>query len=225
MVALDVPSREETLALASTLAGTAPWCKVGMEMFTHAGPPLLEDLAALGYSIFLDLKFYDIPHTVAQAVKAASGVGVNMLTLHCQGGERMCHAAREAVSSLPGKGPLLFGVTVLTSFAQGEMPGISAGLSDFARALAANAQSWGLDGVVCSGHEVVDIKSACPSLMCLCPGIRPSGSVADDQRRVMTPAQAVAAGADYLVVGRPIIAAPDPLLAAEQILADMASAT
>ncbi|CAK7057341.1 MAG: Orotidine 5'-phosphate decarboxylase [Desulfovibrio sp.] len=225
MVALDVPSREETLALARTLAGTAPWCKVGMEMFTHAGPPLLEELAALGYNIFLDLKFYDIPHTVAQAVKAASGVGVNMLTLHCQGGERMCRAAREAVASLPGKGPLLFGVTVLTSFAQGEMPGISVGLSDFARTLAANAQSWGLDGVVCSGHEVVDIKSACPSLMCLCPGIRPSGSVADDQRRVMTPAQAVAAGADYLVVGRPIIAAPDPLLAAEQILADMASAT
>lgn len=225
MVALDVPSREETLALARTLAGTAPWCKVGMEMFTHAGPPLLEELAALGYSIFLDLKFYDIPHTVAQAVKAASGVGVNMLTLHCQGGERMCRAAREAVCSLPGKGPLLFGVTVLTSFARGEMPGISADLPDFARTLATNAQSWGLDGVVCSGHEAADIKAACPSLMCLCPGIRPAGSVADDQRRVMTPAQAVAAGADYLVVGRPIIAAPDPLMVAKQILAEMASAT
>ena len=224
MVALDVPRREEGLALARTLAGTAPWCKVGMEMFTHAGPPLLEDLAALGYNIFLDLKFYDIPNTVAQAVKAASAVGVNMLTLHCQGGERMCRAAREAVSSLPGQGPLLFGVTVLTSFAQGEMPGITAELPDFARALATKAQSWGLDGVVCSGHEAAAIKATCPSLMCLCPGIRPSGSVADDQRRVMTPAQAVAAGADYLVVGRPIIAAPDPLMAAKQILAEMASA-
>ncbi len=224
MVALDVPSREKSLALARTLAGTVPWCKVGMEMFTHAGPPLLEDLAALDYNIFLDLKFYDIPHTVAQAVKAASGVGVNMLTLHCQGGERMCRAAREAVGSLPGKGPLLFGVTVLTSFAQGEMPGISADLPDFARTLATKAQNWGLDGVVCSGHEAANIKAACPSLMCLCPGIRPSGSVADDQRRVMTPAQAVSAGADYLVVGRPIIAAPDPLMAAKQILAEMASA-
>ena len=224
-VALDLPEKSRAVALAGQLRGTVPWCKVGMELFTHAGPGLLEELAGMGFKVFLDLKFYDIPNTVAQAVKAAAAVGVNMLTLHCQGGERMCRAAREAVASLPGKGPLLFGVTVLTSFAQGEMPGISVGLSDFARTLADNAQSWGLDGVVCSGHEVVDIKSACPSLMCLCPGIRPSGSVADDQRRVMTPAQAVAAGADYLVVGRPIIAAPDPLLAAEQILADMASAT
>ena len=148
-----------------------------------------------------------------------------MLTLHCQGGERMCRTACDAVAGLTGKKPLLFGVTVLTSFAQGEMPGIRENTSDFALALARGAQNWGLDGVVCSGHEVAGIKAACPGFSCLCPGIRPSGSVADDQRRTMTPAQAVAAGADYLVVGRPIIAASDPRAAAQQILADMASAT
>lgn len=224
VVALDVPHTSEALALARTLAGTAPWCKVGMEMFTHAGPALLEELAGLGYKIFLDLKFYDIPHTVAQAVKAAAGIGVDMLTLHCQGGERMCRAAREAVDSLPGKKPLLFGVTVLTSFAAGEMPGISQSPADFAQTLAKGAQMWGLNGVVCSGHEASGIKASCPGLMCLCPGIRPPGSAADDQRRTMTPAQAVAAGADFLVVGRPIIAAHDPRAAAEQIQADMASA-
>ena len=224
IVALDVPHKTEALALARTLAGTAPWCKVGMEMFTHAGPALLEELVALGYKVFLDLKFYDIPHTVAQAVKAASTIGVDMITLHCQGGERMCHAAREAVAGLPGKKPLLFGVRLLTSFAQGEIPGIQESTADFALTLAKGAQVWGLDGVVCSGHEASGIKASCPGLMCLCPGIRPSGSAADDQRRTMTPAMAVAAGADYLVVGRPIIAAPDPRVAAEQILADMTSA-
>ena len=225
VVALDVPRRADALTMARTLKGTAPWCKVGMEMFTHAGPAFLEDLVGMGYKVFLDLKFYDIPNTVGQAVKSAAGVGVDMLTLHCQGGERMCRTACDAVAGLNGKKPLLFGVTVLTSFAQGEMPGIRENTSDFALALARGAQNWGLDGVVCSGHEVAGIKAACPGFSCLCPGIRPSGSVADGQRRTMTPAQAVAAGADYLVVGRPIIAASDPRAAAQQILADMASAT
>mgnify|MGYP000190302861 CR=1 FL=1 len=129
-VALDVPEKQRALALASQLRGTVPWCKVGMELFTHVGPGLLEELSAMGFSVFLDLKFYDIPNTVAQAVKAAAAVGVNMLTLHCQGGERMCRAAAEAAAEaaagISGARPLLFGVTVLTSFAPGEMPGITA---------------------------------------------------------------------------------------------------
>ena len=234
-VALDVPDKQRALDLASQLRGTVPWCKVGMELFTHVGPGLLEELSAMGFSVFLDLKFYDIPNTVAQAVKAAAAVGVNMLTLHCQGGERMCRAAAEAAAEatigaaanaaagLSGTRPLLFGVTVLTSFAPGEMPGITAQPSDFALELARQAGPWGLDGVVCSGHEAASIKASCPGLRCLCPGIRPAGSAAGDQRRVMTPALAVAAGADYLVVGRPITGAADPLAAAKQIVAEMAS--
>ena len=223
-VALDLPEKKRAVALAGQLRGTVPWCKVGMELFTHAGPGLLEELTGMGFKVFLDLKFYDIPNTVAQAVKAAAAVGVNMLTLHCQGGERMCRAAAEAAAGIAGPRPLLFGVTVLTSFAPGEMPGIDALPADFALALARQAGPWGLDGVVCSGHEAAAIKASCPGLRCLCPGIRPAGSAAGDQRRVMTPAMAVAAGADYLVVGRPITAAPDPLGMARQITAEMASA-
>ena len=132
----------------------------------------------------------------------------------------MCRAAREAAAGLPNGGPLLFGVTVLTSFAQDEMPGIAATPRAFALSLAQGAAAWGLDGVVCSGHEAPEIKQRCPDLRCLCPGIRPTGAAADDQRRVMTPAMAVAAGADYLVVGRPILTAPDPVQTAQ----DMADA-
>ena len=222
-VALDLPERERAINMAQSLRGIVPWCKVGMELFTLAGPSLLEELAGLGFRVFLDLKFYDIPNTVAQAVKAAAASGVNMLTLHCQGGQRMCAAAAEAAAGLAGARPLLFGVTVLTSFAPGEMPGITASPSEFALDLARQGHAWGLDGVVCSGHEAAAIKAACPALRCLCPGIRPAGSEAGDQRRIMTPARAVAAGADYLVVGRPITAAPDPREAARQITEEMAS--
>lgn len=226
IVALDVPRQDTALELAGKLRGLVPWCKVGMELFTLAGPDLLARLKGMGFRVFLDLKFYDIPHTVGQAVKAAAAVGVDLLTLHCQGGERMCREARAAVNSLgsivPAR-PLLFGVTVLTSFAAGEMPGINAAPADFAQALARNAQDWGLDGVVCSGQEAARIKATAPALRCLCPGIRPAGSDAGDQRRIMTPAAAVAAGADYLVVGRPILAAPSPADAARQITAEMAT--
>lgn len=225
VAALDLPDKTAALALARQLQGIVPWCKVGMEMFTLAGPALLETLAGLGYKVFLDLKFYDIPHTVGRAVKAAAAVGVDLLTLHCQGGERMCREAQDAVSGLTGRRPLLFGVTVLTSFDGGELPGITADPADFAHFLAQKAQAWDLDGVVCSGREAARIKTACPGLLCLCPGIRPAGEDAADQRRVMTPGQAVAAGADFLVVGRPIVKAPNPPLAARQILAEMASAT
>ena len=227
IVALDLPRKDAALSLARDLQGLAPWCKVGMELFTLAGPSLLESLKGLGFRIFLDLKFYDIPHTVGQAVKAAAAVGVDLLTLHCQGGERMCREARAAVDGLAADSParpLLFGVTVLTSFAEGEMPGIAAAPADFALSLAAGAAAWGLDGVVCSGLEAARIKTASPGLLCLCPGIRPAGAAAGDHRRVMTPARAVAAGADFLVVGRPILEAPSPAEAARRILAEMDAA-
>lgn len=222
IVALDFPRREAALSLARDLRGFVPWCKVGLELFTLGGPALIEALKSLQYNVFLDLKFYDIPHTVAQAVKAAASLGIDMLTLHCQGGERMCREAVEAASGVAQGKPLLFGVTVLTSFMPGEMPGISAAPAEHALALARGARAWGLDGVVCSGHEAGQIKAALPALQCLCPGIRPAGSSAGDQRRIMTPARAVAEGADFLVVGRPITGAPSPVEAARRILAEMA---
>lgn len=221
IVALDVPDKDRALALARELRGIVAWCKVGLELFTLAGPSVLEALNTLGYKVFLDLKMYDIPNTVGRAVLAAALAGVDMLTLHCQGGERMCAAARESLSAAPGAPPLLFGVTALTSFMSGEMPGMDAQPADFALALALKAQEWRLDGIVCSGREAAKIKAACPRLRCLCPGIRLSGSAAGDQRRVVTPAEAVAEGADFLVVGRPIVASSSPVNAAWQILAEM----
>jgi orotidine-5'-phosphate decarboxylase len=220
VLALDVPESDRALSLARELVDIAPWCKVGMELFTLAGPALLRELDMLGCKVFLDLKFYDIPHTVGQTVRAAAAAGANLLTLHCQGGERMCKAAREALADMAPR-PLLFGVTALTSFAHGEMPGIDADPTDFALFLAERAFVWGLDGVVCSGLEVGPIKHNCPELLCLCPGIRPVGSEAGDQRRVVTPGEAVRAGADFLVVGRPIVRAASPRAATRRILQEM----
>ncbi|MDR3361915.1 MAG: orotidine-5'-phosphate decarboxylase [Desulfovibrio sp.] len=244
IVALDLPEKDAALALAEKLRrvdGWTLWCKVGLELFTVCGPALLESLNKLGYKIFLDLKFYDIPHTVAGAVRAAA-VYADMLTLHCQGGERMCRAARRMLETLaheeslriktaemlessgrPDASPLLFGVTALTSFAAGEMPGVALTPSAFAVYLAAKARAWGLDGVVCAGTEVKRIKAASPGLACLCPGIRPQGFAADDQRRVMTPREAVQAGADFLVIGRPILSASDPVGALSGILQEICS--
>ena len=209
ILALDLPDRDEALRLLDKLDGALGWCKVGMEMFTHYGPQLLAELASRKLKIFLDLKFYDIPHTVAQAVLQTCSLGVDLLTVHCQGGQRMLEACIAARNDR-GKKPLLFGVTVLTSFAAGEMPGITAQPQDFARNLAALALTCGLDGIVCSPQEVRDIKHDYPGLACLCPGIRPAWAGLGDQRRVATPGQAVAWGADYLVVGRPILKAKDP---------------
>jgi orotidine-5'-phosphate decarboxylase len=219
-LALDVPERDKALSLVRDLADIVPWCKVGLELFILAGPALLRELKALGCKIFLDLKFYDTPHTVGQAARAAAAVGVDLLTLHCQGGERMCKTAREAFAGMAAR-PLLFGVTALTSFAHGEMPGIDAAPSDFALFLAKRAIGWGLDGVVCSGLEVGPVKESCPDLLCLCPGIRPAGAAAGDQRRVVTPGEAVRNGADFLVVGRPIVQAASPRTATRLILREM----
>lgn len=226
IVALDLPDRGKALNIARQLREVLDWCKVGLELFTLGGPRLVERLKEQGFHVFLDLKFYDIPHTVAAAVAAAGVLGVDMLTLHCQGGKRMCRAALEARDTAVDacSAPLLFGVTALTSFGPGEMPGVSAEPGVFAQDLATAAATWGLDGVVCSGHEVRAIKGGAPGIACLCPGIRPGGAEAGDQRRTMTPAQAVEAGADYLVVGRPILEAECPAEAACAILEEMRGA-
>ena len=217
IVALDFSDPKDLLACARNLSGTLSWCKVGLEAFVKSGPALVNELDAMG---FLDLKFYDIPNTVAAAVRSACKTRAKLLTVHTQGGEAMCRAARAAANEAGEERPLIFGVTVLTSFAEGTMPGITKAPKDFAMELAGLADTWGLDGVVCSGHEAARIKSA-TSLKVLCPGIRPAGSAANDQARVMTPSLAVANGADYLVVGRPITRAVDPVAAAKSILAEI----
>jgi len=225
IAALDFPEKDQLLAAASSLKGIVPWCKVGMEAFVLSGPDILARLSDMGFKVFLDLKFYDIPNTVAQAVKAAVRNNVSLMTIHCQGGEKMCVAAMDAAEqAASGKQrPYIFGVTALTSFGPLEMPGISLMPSDFALQLARAADEWGLDGVVCSGKEVKNIKRE-TNLLALCPGIRPAGADANDQARVVTPAAAVRDGADFLVVGRPITRAADPAAAARAILAEMQTA-
>lgn len=218
IVALDLPDAKQALFLAERLKGVVSWLKVGLELFIAAGPEIVARLKRLDFQVFLDLKLYDIPNTVAGAVASAVEIGCDMLTLHLQGGARMCEAAR-AVSR--ENDLLLLGVTALTSFAPGEMPGITVPPSEFAWTLAANAREWGLSGVVCSGFEAAGIKGAFPDLFCVCPGIRPQALAWDDQRRAMTPAQAAAAGADFIVVGRPVLRASDPALAAEEIILAM----
>lgn len=223
IVALDLPSQKEALDLAEMLRREISWVKVGLELFIASGPPIISRLGELEYNIFLDLKLYDIPNTVANAVKAACGLNVQMLTLHCMGGQRMCEAAVDATRGMPHS-PLLLGVTVLTSFAAGEIPGVSEAPERLALQLAGDARRWGLHGIVCSAREAAEIRTREPGLKLVCPGIRPGLSGEDDQRRVMTPAEAATAGADYIVVGRPISKAACPLDAARTILDELKTA-
>lgn len=222
VVALDFNNALDALNMAGVLRGHAPWVKVGLELFISEGPRIIHSLKGLGFKVFLDLKLHDIPNTVRGAALAAAASGADMMTLHLCGGERMCRAAAEAVAGL-SRPPLLMGVTVLTSLAEGELPGCAVPLEMFAKTLARGASEWGMHGVVCSGHEVADIKRACPGLLCLTPGIRLAGGEGDDQRRVMTPAQAVRNGSDFLVVGRPVTRAANPAAAADAVRADMTS--
>lgn len=220
VLALDAPDRERALNLLAELEGSVSWIKIGLELFVAGGPLFVEEVKKRGFRIFLDLKFYDIPNTVAGAVRAACVLKVDMLSIHLQGGQRMCEAACAAAASR--NAPLLMGVTVLTSFAQGELPGVSEEIPVYAAYLAKCARDWGLNGVVCSGFEAARIKRDIPGLLCLCPGIRLENLAGDDQRRSMTPEQAVAAGADFLVAGRPILQASNPASAARLILERMA---
>lgn len=222
VVAADYPSSAQALDLAGQLAGLPVWLKVGLELFTAEGPDLLRRLEALNFALFLDLKFHDIPNTVQGAVRSAAMLGARMLTVHLAGGEAMCRAAvqgRAQAVANGGKGPLLMGITVLTS--EGGMDAASVQEQVLRRAVM--ARSCGLDGIVCSGLEAAAVKKRCGrDFLCLCPGIRFVGTQgADDQARVCSPAQAARAGADFIVMGRPITQADSPADAARAALADM----
>lgn len=212
IVALDLPTAEAALGLVDRLGDAAGYYKVGAQLFTRAGPPLVRDLKDRGKRVFLDLKYHDIPHTVARSVEAAAALGVDMLTIHASGGHAMMAAAREAVGD---DGPTLVGVTLLTSFTAAEVEQVwdkeIRSLRDEVARLAGFAAEAGLDGVVASGLEVEVVKRKHGAeFVVVTPGIRPSGMVDGDQARTATPADAVRAGADYLVVGRPVHAADDP---------------
>lgn len=223
IVALDYEDPGQCLQLVDRLKPEQVRLKVGKELFTTAGPAIVEELQARGFEIFLDLKFHDIPNTVAKAVSAAARLGVWMVNVHVSGGERMLVAAREAVDAAAHH-PLLIGVTVLTSMSADDLRGVGVARSPAEQVvhLAALAQQSGLDGVVCSAQEAASLKQKLGRDFALVtPGIRPAGSDANDQRRTMTPAQALTAGSDHLVIGRPITAAADPAHACEEIIASL----
>lgn len=224
IVALDVDSVTEALSLANRLRGLVGGFKIGSRLFTSHGPTFVEELVAHGDRVFLDLKFHDIPHTVAGAVAMATRLGVWMIDVHACGGAAMLAAARAAASEtaarLSSPAPLLVAVTVLTSFDDPALAdvGISSTVADQVKRLSVLAQSSGLDGVVASPHEIALIRDVCgPGFTVVTPGIRSTTDDKGDQRRTLSASGALAAGASYLVVGRPIIAAADPRVAAERI--------
>ena len=219
-VALDFAHPLRALALAERLDPAACGVKVGKELFVTAGPEPVRWLVARGFNVFLDLKFHDIPNTAAQACAAAARLGVFMLNVHASGGRAMLEASRRAVDDAAAEAgvrtPLLIAVTVLTSLDRDALRAVGVDAEPAAQALrlARLTREAGLDGVVCSAAEARVLRDALgPDFKLVTPGIRPAGSGSDDQARVVTPAQAIANGADYLVVGRPITAAPDPLAA------------
>jgi orotidine-5'-phosphate decarboxylase len=213
IVALDYPEARPALELAARLEPAACRLKVGKELFTAAGPDLVRDLVGRGFGVFLDLKFHDIPNTTAAACRAAAELGVWMVNVHASGGRRMMEAAREAVDKSVHK-PLLIGVTVLTSMDEAALreTGVERSPREQVLHLAKLVQQSGLDGVVCSAQEAADLRARFgPGFALVTPGIRPAGADAGDQSRVMTPGSAIRAGSDYLVIGRPITQAADPL--------------
>lgn len=230
LVALDTPDLDRAVALAAQLRGQVGGFKVGLEICTAIGAPqVVQAIAAVGGSVFLDLKLHDIPNTVAGAVRAVCALGpaVRMLTLHCTGGSAMLRAAVAAAQSMPYR-PLLLGVTVLTSLDAAALAGelqVRQDVADYVVHLARMARDCGLDGVVASPHEVGVIRAACPDVRIVTPGIRPLWAGEGDQRRVMPPAAALRAGADYLVIGRPMTSPPaaigDPAAAAARIVAEL----
>ena len=213
IVPLDFPAAAPALALAARLDPTLCRVKVGKELFTAAGPEVVQDLNDLGFDVFLDLKYHDIPNTVAGACRAAARLGVWMLDVHASGGEAMLRAAREAVEGAAQR-PLVTAVTILTSLADADLEsiGFAGGVERNVERLARLAEACGLDGVVCSAQEAPLLRRAVrPQFKLVTPGIRLAGSKADDQSRTVTPPEAVRLGADYLVIGRPITQSPDPM--------------
>lgn len=198
--------------------------KVGKELFTHAGPDFIKKIMQKGFDVFLDLKFHDIPNTVAKAIAATADLGVWMTNVHASGGSRMMTAAKDALYSYGKDAPILIAVTVLTSMESTDLQEIGINVSPLEQAtrLATLAKNCGLDGVVCSAKEVQSFRTRLGAdFKLVTPGIRPAGSNPDDQRRIMTPQRAQAAGSDYLVIGRPITQAEDPAKALQTILATL----
>ena len=227
ILALDVPTREEAAPILRQLRGQLRWVKIGLQLFTAYGPNYVREVAGMGFSVFLDLKLHDIPNTVAKAVESLAPLPIRMLTLHTAGGGEMMRAALAAQQKHNPK-LLLLGVTVLTSMDNaglGEI-GVAAAPADQVARLAKLAADSGLRGLVCSPLEVAMLRRQLPGDMQLVtPGIRPASEAAtDDQKRVMTPADAAKAGSTYIVVGRPILQAADPAAAARAILAELSSA-
>ncbi|WP_337843491.1 orotidine-5'-phosphate decarboxylase [Rheinheimera sp.] len=227
VVALDFEQQQAALNLVSQLDPKLCRLKVGKEMFTHFGPAFVTQLHNRGFDVFLDLKFHDIPNTVAKAVKAAADLGVWMVNVHASGGTRMMAAARDILQPYGAQKPLLIAVTVLTSMEQSDLTelGITLTPEQQVLKLAGLTHKAGLDGVVCSAQEASLLKQQFGQNFCLVtPGIRPASASQDDQKRVMTPAQAIAAGVDYMVIGRPITKAADPLAALHSIYQEISQA-
>ena len=224
IVALDFAAKEPALDLISQLDPSLCRLKVGKELFTRLGPAFVETLAAMGFQVFLDLKFHDIPNTVAAACEAAADLGVWMVNLHASGGRRMMEAARERLERRPER-PLLVAVTILTSLAEGDLAevGYSGTPVDNVLRLAKLTHFSGLDGIVCSPLEAAAVRDQVDrDFLLVTPGVRPHSASLNDQKRVMTPLAALNGGADMLVIGRPITAAVDPLRALQEILSDIA---
>ena len=226
IVALDYSSRADALALVDQLHPSACRLKVGKELFTHAGPGMVQALVERGYDVFLDLKFHDIPNTTAKAVRAAAEMGVWMTNVHALGGSRMMTQAKQALQQC-GSDMLLIGVTVLTSMEDSDLreSGVERNVAEQVLHLARAAQVAGLDGVVCSAKEAKALKDHCgQDFLLVTPGIRLADGATDDQRRVVTPVDAGAMGSDYLVIGRSITKSPSPLATLQQINQSLASA-
>jgi orotidine-5'-phosphate decarboxylase len=216
-VALDVPSQHEAIQLSQVLRSHVGGFKIGLELFTATGPSIIEQIGAR--DVFLDLKFHDIPNTVAGAARSAARLGVQIFDVHCLGGRDMMSAAVDAARSINAQTKII-GITVLTSHDRASLAalGLDEEPETAVRRLALLAREAGLDGVVCSPLEIGAVRAECGSdFLLVTPGVRPSGAAAGDQKRTLTPREALAAGADWLVIGRPITAAPDPAVAARNL--------
>ena len=226
IVALDVPSAAQARQIVQTIGEAAITYKIGKQLFTAEGPQVVRDLVSSGRKVFLDLKFHDIPNTVAAAVKSAVELGVSMITVHASGGSKMLKAAAEAASQAAAQ-PLVLAVTVLTSLSDSDLQelGISGNVLSQVLRLGALARSAGCGGLVASAQEARELRRELGEGFAIAtPGIRPAGSAAGDQARIVTPGDAISAGATYLVVGRPILDAPDPAKAAAEIMRGIAQA-